>query len=423
MKKIVLLILLVAGAAGYLSFSSGGAPEYTFRTAPLESGDIVAKVTATGKLSAVTVVDVGTQVSGTIQEIYADFNDHVKKGQLIALIDPDVLAAKLQESKANLAVANASVSRARANVSDSERNLKRFKELWARNLVARSELDAAETTHAVNRASLQEAQARVLQVQAALRQAEANLAYTRILSPEDGVIISRMVNVGQTVAASLSTPTLFSIAKDLTDMQIETFVDEADIARVKEGQDVEFTVDAHRGTAFPGKVRQVRIAPGTSDNVVTYPVIISVSNPELKLKPGMTANVSIITDRRTGVLRVPMAALRFSPPPAETPSTSTATATTSPFAPSMPRRPAGGQGRTAGGGIGQGGGNAGANGALSSVWTVRDGKLDEQVRFRAGIGDGSFLEVAGSRDLKEGDLLAIAYSEKPKLSLWQRIFQ
>ena len=419
MKKIVILLLLLAGGAAWMHFSDGGAPEYTFRTAALESGNIVSKVTATGKLSAVTVVDVGTQVSGTIKEIYADFNDHVKKGQLIALIDPDVLSAKLEESKANLAVARAAVSRAKANLADSQRNLARNKELWSRNLIAKSELDAAETTHAVNRASLQEAEARVLQVQAALRQAESNLGYTRILSPEDGVIISRLVNVGQTVAASLSTPTLFSIAKDLTDMQIETSVDEADIARVKEGQEVEFTVDAHRGTVFPGKVKQVRIAPGTTDNVVTYPVIISVANPELKLKPGMTANVSVITDRRTGVLRVPMAALRFSPPPTDTPAAA-ATATTSPFAPSMPRRPGGGGGAGAGGGQG---GNAGTNGTLSSVWTVQDGKLGEQVRFRAGIGDGSFIEVAGSKDLKEGALLAIAYSEKPKVSLWKRIFQ
>ncbi len=419
MKKIVVLLLLLAGGAALMHFSDGGAPEYTFRTAALESGNIVSKVTATGKLSAVTVVDVGTQVSGTIKEIYADFNDHVKKGQLIALIDPDVLSAKLEESKANLAVARAAVSRAKANLADSQRNLARNKELWSRNLIAKSELDAAETTHAVNRASLREAEARVLQVQAALRQAESNLGYTRILSPEDGVIISRLVNVGQTVAASLSTPTLFSIAKDLTDMQIETSVDEADIARVKEGQEVEFTVDAHRGTVFPGKVKQVRIAPGTTDNVVTYPVIISVANPELKLKPGMTANVSVITDRRTGVLRVPMAALRFSPPPTDAP-VAAATATSSPFAPSMPRRPGGGGGAGVGGGQG---GNAGTNGTLSSVWTVQDGKLGEQVRFRAGIGDGSFIEVAGSKDLKEGDLLAIAYSEKPKVSLWKRIFQ
>ena len=416
MKKIIVLLLLLAGGAGYFFLSDGGATEYTFRTAALESGNIVAKVTATGKLSAVTVVEVGTQVSGTVKEIYADFNDHVKKGQLIALIDPDVLSAKLEESKANLTVARASVARAKANLADSQRNLKRNKELWSRNLIAKSELEAAETTHALNRASLQEAEARVLQVQAALRQSESNLGYTRILSPEDGVIISRLVNVGQTVAASLSTPTLFSIAKDLTDMQIETSVDEADIARVKEGQEVEFTVDAYRGTVFPGTVRQVRIAPGTTDNVVTYPVIISVANPELKLKPGMTANVSIITDRRTGVLRVPMAALRFTPPPTDEPAPA-ATATSSPFAPSMPRRPRGG-----GTGGGQGG-NGGTNGAFSSVWTVTDGKLDGQVQFRAGIGDGSFIEVAGSKELKEGDLLAIAYSEKPKLSLWKRIFQ
>ena len=414
MKKIAIALLLLTGAAAWAHFSNGGA-EYIFRTTELDSGNIVAKVAATGKLSAVTIVEVGTQVSGTIKEIYADFNDHVKKGQLIALVDPDVLAAKLEESKANLAVAKAAVARAKANIADSRRNLERNKELWSRNLIAKSELDAAETTHAVNEANLQEVEARVLQVQASLRQAEANLGYTRILSPEDGVIISRMVNVGQTVAASLSTPTLFSIAKDLTDMQIETSVDEADIARVQENQEVEFTVDAHRGTVFRGRVKQVRIAPGTTDNVVTYHVIISVANPDLKLKPGMTANVSVITDRRSGVLRVPLAALRFTPPPTDEPA-APATATSSPFAPSMP-------GRRGGRGSGNGGGNAGTNGALSTVWIVRDGKLGEQATFHAGIGDGSFIEVVGAKDLKEGDLLATSYSEVTKPSLWQRLFQ
>ncbi|NLB83423.1 MAG: efflux RND transporter periplasmic adaptor subunit, partial [Synergistaceae bacterium] len=287
-------------------------------------------------------------------------------------------------------------------------------ELWNRKLIAKSELDAAETTHLTTRAGLQETQARVQQVQAALRQAETNLGYTRIISPEDGVIISREVNVGQTVAASLSTPTLFTIAKDLSDMQIETSVDEADISRVKEGQAVEFTVDAYSGTTFEGKVKQVRISPSTSDNVVTYPVIISVANPDLKLKPGMTANVSIITDRKTGVLKVPLAALRFSPPPIEE-GKSPATGTSSPFTPSMPRRPRSGSG---GGG---GNGNAGKSGTASAVWTVKDGELGEKVQFRGGISDGSFVEVVSSPALKAEDLLAVSYSEKPKESLWKKI--
>lgn len=421
MKKVFVLLLFIVAGFAYLRFSHTAGPQYIFRTAPLESGNITSSVTATGKLGAVTVVEVGTQVSGTLKEIYADFNQHVKKGELIALIDPDVLMAKLEEAKANLAVARASVARAQANVADSDRNLRRNRELWNRQLIAKSELDAAETTHLANRASLQEAQARVLQVQASLRQAETNLDYTRIVSPEDGVIISREVNVGQTVAASLSAPTLFSIAKDLSDMQIETSVDEADIARVKEGQEVEFTVDAYSGTTFTGKVRQVRISPATSDNVVTYPVIISVANPDLKLKPGMTANVSIITERRTGVLRVPMAALRFSPPPEDAAPRAVATAS-SPFSPTMPRRGPGG-GAGGGAGAGHGNGNAGRTGTVSTIWTIRDGVLGERIQFRAGISDGSFVEVIGSRDLKEGDLLAVSYSEKPKESLWEKIFK
>jgi HlyD family secretion protein len=303
-------------------------------------------------------------------------------------------------------------------MAESDRNLKRYKELWNRQLIAKSELDAVETTRLTNRASVQEAQARVLQVQASVRQAETNLEYTKIISPEDGVIISREVNVGQTVAASLSTPTLFSIAKDLTDMQIETSVDEADIARVNEGQDVEFTVDAYTGSTFRGKVRQVRISPATSENVVTYPVIISVANPDLKLKPGMTANVSIITDRREGVLKVPMAALRFSPPPEESAANKTAAATSSPFTPTMPRRGMGSRNQS-----GQGNGNAGRTGTVSTIWTVRDGVLGEKIQFRAGISDGSFVEVIASQELKEGDILAVSYSEPPKESLWEKIFK
>lgn len=416
MKKTLALVAVIIAGFAYLRFSHDPGPEYIFRTAVLGSGDITSAVTATGKLGAVTVVEVGTQVSGTIKEIFADYNQQVKKGELVALIDPDVLLAKLEETRASLAVAKASVARARANAADSERNLTRHRELWKRQLIARSELDAAETAHMANRAGVQEAEARVLQVQASLRQAETNLEYTRIVSPEDGVIISREVNVGQTVAASLSAPTLFTIAKDLADMQIETSVDEADIARVKEGQPVEFTVDAYGGTVFSGTVRQVRISPATSDNVVTYPVIISVANPDLRLKPGMTANVSIITDRRKGVLKVPMAALRFSPPETEAPRA--AAATSSPFSPSMPRR-GGGAGQRPG----QGNGNAGAAGTVSSVWTVINGELGQNARFRAGISDGSFIEAIASPELKEGDLLAVSYSEKPKESLWEKIFK
>ncbi len=418
MRKVLVLIAMIIAGFAYLRFSHNGGPEYVFRTVPLESGDITSSVTATGKLGAVTVVEVGTQVSGTIQEIYADFNQQVKKGELVALIDPDVLEAKLEETRANLAVARASVARAKANAADSERNLIRHRELWKRQLIAKSELDAAETSHMANRAGLQEAEARILQVQASLRQAETNLEYTKIISPEDGVIISREVNVGQTVAASLSAPTLFTIAKDLADMQIETSVDEADIASVQEGQKVEFTVDAYGGTTFSGTVRQVRISPATSDNVVTYPVIISVANPDLKLKPGMTANVSIITDRRRDVLKIPMAALRFSPPEDNAPQAAAATATSSPFSPSIPRRGSG-----LGQGAGQNNGKAGAAGTASAVWTVVDGALGEKAQFRAGISDGSFVEAIASPKLKEGDLLAVSYSEKPKESLWEKIFK
>ena len=417
MKKwiFILLAVLLAAGGGYFYFSGSDAPQYTFRTVPLERGDIVATVTATGKLGAVTVVDVGTQVSGTIREIYADFNDRVKKGQLIALIDPSVLEARLQEAEANLSMARASLSRARASVMESSRNLKRYQELWDRQFIAKSELDLARTTSLTDQATVREAEARVRQVEAALRQARTNLGYTKIISPEDGVVISREVNVGQTVAASLSTPTLFSIAKDLSDMQIETSVDEADISRVKEGQEVEFTVDAYSGTTFYGRVKQVRIAPNVIDNVVTYPVIISAANPELKLKPGMTANVSIITARPAGILKVPMGALRFTPPPvAAAPGAEPKKNGSSPLVP-VRRRSTGAKVP------GQEKDNAVREGTLSTVWVVEDDVLKEKVSFWAGAGDGTSVEALPPTELREGDLVAVSYSEKPKQSFWSRI--
>lgn len=289
--RIAILLALVA-----VSCKGNG---IQYRTEQITRGEIEETVTATGTVTPVTTVLVGTQVSGTIKSISVDFNSPVKKGQVIAQIDPEMFEAQVAQARANEAKAD-------AQARDAERTLARNRELYTRNLIARSELDAAETNFESSRAQLDQARA-------ALRVAETNLRYTRILSPVDGIVISRAIDVGQTVAASFQTPTLFTIAQDLTKMQINAGVDEADIGKVAVGQRVEFTVDAFPDQPFEGGVWQVRNAPTTVQNVVTYDVVVKVTNKDLRLKPGMTANVSIITAKSEKALRIPNAALRFRP--------------------------------------------------------------------------------------------------------------
>ena len=315
LKKLLILVLIAtAGFFVYRYFFYKRPTVYGLTTSQVTRGDIVSTVTATGELNAISVVEIGTQVSGTIQEIYVDFNSPVKAGQLIALIDPSVLKLTLSESEATLAVYQAGVQSAQASLEDSERKFARNKELYSRKLIARSEVDTSETDVALKRAALKEARSRVVQGKAAVERARTNLNYTKITSPVTGVVIDKKVDAGQTVAASYQTPTLFKIAEDLTMMQIETKVDEADIGSVAEGQNVTFRVDAFPDETFAGKVVQVRLSPSTSDSVVTYTVIIHVDNSGLKLKPGMTANVLIETNKVSDVLRIPVAALRFTPP-------------------------------------------------------------------------------------------------------------
>jgi HlyD family secretion protein len=332
--------------------------EYRFAAASL--GDLEETVTATGTVNPVTTVLVGTQVSGTIKSLFVDFNSPVKKGQVIAQIDPETFEAQVAQARAN-------VMRAEAQMRDAERTLTRSRQLAERNLIAKSELDTAETNFAGNAASLE-------QTKAALRAAETNLRYTKIISPVDGIVISRNVDVGQTVAASFQTPTLFTIAQDLTRMQINTSVDEADIGKVKKGLDVEFTVDAYPDEPFEGSVEQVRNAPTTVQNVVTYDVVVKVNNPGMKLKPGMTANVSIVTARKTGVLLVPNSALRFRP------------------------------GDQAKGGPQQKG---------QAVWVLESGK-PRRVPVVTGISNGSLIELV-SGELKEGQQVIVeAVKKKPE---------
>ena len=283
-KLIILAIIAAAGYYGYLFFFHKEPTVYGLTTSPITRGNITSTVTATGELNALNVVTVGTQVSGTIKELFVDFNSEVTKGQILAQIDPANAQQTLRQQEATLAGYEAAMQRAQASLKDEERQLARNRELFQRKLIARSTVDTSETNVAMKRASLNEARARVVNGRAAVEKAKTDLSYTRITSPVDGIIIDRQVDVGQTVAASYQTPTLFKVARDLTRMQIETKVDEADIGAVKEGQNVTFRVDAFPEDTFEGKVVQVRIAPTKSDSVVTYTVIIHVDNSEFKLK-------------------------------------------------------------------------------------------------------------------------------------------
>ncbi len=378
-KKLAVIaaaLAVIVFAVFFLLRKNGARPEY--RTEPVTRGDIEQAVTATGTVNAVTTVQVGTQVSGTIKTLYVDFNSRVKKGQMIAQIDPSTFESQVQQAQANLLSAQANLEKAGAALVDAKRTFDRNKELFAKNLIPRSDLDTAETNYQTDKAQVEVSKAQVEQAKASLAYARQNLAYTRIISPVDGIVISRNVDVGQTVAASFQTPTLFTIAQDLTKMQIDTNVAESDIGVVKVGQKVDFTVDAYPDTTFEGKVWQIRQAPITVQNVVTYDVVIQVSNKDFKLMPGMTANVSIIIQTRSDVLRITNAALRFR----------------------MSERPAAAGGAAAAAGEKRG----------PSVWILESGK-PKRVVVDPGISDGTYTEVV-SGDLKEGQQLIVESLKK-----------
>ena len=347
----------------------GDTPSY--RTEPVSRGDIQQTVTATGTVNAVTTVLVGTQVSGTIKNLYVDFNSRVTKGQLIALIDPEMLEAQAAQARAT-------VGKSEAAFRDADRTLKRNRELFAKNLIPRSDLDTAETNFDSTKATLE-------QSNAALKVSETNLRYTRILSPVDGIVISRNVDIGQTVAASFQTPTLFTIAQDLTKMQINTNIAESDIGVVKVEQAVEFTVDAYPDTTFKGTVWQKRQAPITVQNVVSYDVVIKVDNRDLLLMPGMTANVSLIITTRRNALRITNAALRFrfSERPAGAASAPPAAVKTKAGPPDK-KGP--------------------------SVWVLENGKPG-RVSITPGVSDGNYTEIV-SGDLKEGQAVIVESLKK-----------
>ena len=391
---IVAGVVILGLGIWYIRRNHEDAPQY--ETVAIRRGDLMQVVTATGALNPVTNVTVGCQVSGRISKLYVDYNSAVKEDQLIAEIDPRTYQAQVDQATADLA-------NAKANLELQQVEAQRSSDLFTNKLISGSDFDTAT-------ASLHEAEAMVQIKEAALSNAQANLSYCKIYSPVNGVVISRNVDVGQTVAASLQSPTLFQIANSLTEMQIDANVDEADIGGVKEGQNVDFTVDAYPNQTFHGAVTQVRNAPTTLNNVVTYDTVIGVANPDLKLKPGMTATVSIIISDRRDVLEIPNSVLRFQP---EQTGSGNALAG-APMAQSSSRtnrlggpRPGGPRPDGYGRGHGRNGENHGEQPVVHIVYMqAKDAQGDtrlEPVQIKTGITDNINTEVLSG--LKEGDLV------------------
>jgi HlyD family secretion protein len=395
---IVACVVVVAGVFGLWRFRQAKTSgEVRYDTAQVDRGRIVAKVTASGTLSAIVTVQVGSQVSGRVAALYADWNSQVKKGELVAKIDPQLFQATVQQARANLVAAQGNLAKVKAQAVDAERQYKRNVILSERKLIAQADLDTSQSTFDADKAAVDAAAGAVEQAKAQLSSAEVNLAYTDIISPTDGTVISRNVDVGQTVAASLQAPTLFLIAEDLRKMQVDTSVAEADIGKLRTGMKASFSVDAYPNERFTGTVRQVRNAPQTVQNVVTYDAVIDVANPDLKLKPGMTANCTFIWAERDDALRIPNAVMRFRPP-AEL------------LALLNPGAGTGQRGQGANAEAAQGGGVArkgpmtgGTDPSRRTVWVLRSGK-PQPVVIRTGVSDGSLTEVVEG-DLSQGDLV------------------
>ncbi len=307
-----MLLALVAAVTIRVVRSQAPAP-ISYQTTTVDRGPIAAKVAANGTLSALVTVQVGSQVSGRIDKLYADFNSPVKKGQVVARIEPYLFEAAVAQAKANYTSAQANLDKAIAQRIDADRQWTRAQELFKEGILSKADRDTAESTAGVGTAPVAAARALIAQAKAALDQAQQNLDYTTIISPIDGVVISRNVDVGQTVAATFQAPTLFTIAQDLVHMQVDTNVAEGDVGKIKTGMNVTFTVDAYPSREFLGVVRQVRDNPQTVQNVVTYDAVIDVDNSEHLLKPGMTANVVFVYATRDEALRVANAALRVHP--------------------------------------------------------------------------------------------------------------
>ncbi len=322
MKKIILLLVIIICLAGVLFYwtrNDSEGPGYTFLTTPVERGNLKVEINSTGTVKPVVEVLVGSQVSGYIKELYADFESQVTKGQLIALIDPDTFKAKVEQARADLLAAKANLAKAEVTLIDEKRTLKRKEGLIGRDSISQSDYDTQQTKTEAAAAQVEVERARIAQAEARLHEAELQLKYAHIEAPVTGVVTSRNMDVGQTVTAGFQTPVLFKIAEDLTRMQVYTNVDEADIGRIKVGQSALFTVPAFPDKFFSASVTQIRNEPKIEQNVVTYNVILDVDNDELLLRPGMTTNVQILVAEITDTLMLPDAALMFTPPEAAFP--------------------------------------------------------------------------------------------------------
>jgi HlyD family secretion protein len=397
---VLIAVILLAGLAGVGFWSLGdGAKESPYVTAAISKGNITQVVSSTGTLQAVVTVQVGSQVSGTIDKLYADFNTKVKARQTVAQLNQDKFKAAVDQARANLLAAQSNLAKAKVSVEDTQRTLGRNKELRKRELVAQSDLDAAQTAYDAAVAQVEVNRAQVAQAQAALNQSMVDLNNTIIRSPVDGIVISRNVDVGQTVAASLQAPTLFTIANDLSKMEVHTSVDEADIGNVSEGQEVTFTVDAYPTKRFRGKVSQVRNAPTTVQNVVTYNSIVGIDNKELLLKPGMTANVEFLVSQKRDVLRIPNMATRFKPPSQK--------ADAEELLRQESRRTGGGRRRSGATASGSKSGEQ-REGRWVKVYVLRN-QEPSQIELRLGITDGSNTEVLEG-DIHENDRVIVALS-------------
>jgi HlyD family secretion protein len=400
-KRIFALVaaILVLAGTGYGFWRWGSRPkESAYVTMPVQRGNVTQVVSSTGTLQAVITVLVGSQISGTIDKLFADFNTKVKAGEVVAQLNQDKFKAAVDQARANLLAAESNLAKAKVSVVDAQRTLERNRELRKRDLMPQSELDAAQTAYDAALAQVEVNKAQSAQAQAGLNQATVDLNNTVIRSPVDGIVISRNVDVGQTVAASLQAPTLFTIANDLAKMEVHTNVDEADVGNVTEGQEVSFTVDAFPARRFKGRVHQVRNAPTVVQNVVTYDAVVRIDNKEQLLKPGMTANVQFLVNRKEDVLTIPNMAMRFKPPDQKDEAQELLRREQTRAAPTVGARKTS---RSPGGG----GGGGARGGRRITLYVLSAGKA-EPVEVQLGITDGSKTEVRDG-ELKENDLVII----------------
>jgi HlyD family secretion protein len=389
------------GGAGWWQLSdSPKEPPYV--TTPVQTASITQVVSSTGTLQAVVTVQVGSQVSGTIEKLFADFNTKVKAGQIVAQLNQDKFRAAEDQARANLLAAQSNIEKSKVGVADTLRTLERNRQLRTKDLMAQSDLDAAQAAYDAAVAQVEVNRAQAAQAQASLKQATVDLNNTVIRSPVDGLVISRNVDVGQTVAASLQAPTLFTIANDLARMEVHTNVDEADVGNVREAQEVTFTVDAFPSRRFRGRVHQVRNAPIVVQNVVTYVAVVRIDNKELLLKPGMTANVQFLVSRKEDVLTIPNMAMRFKPPEEKEEAQELLRREQSRTAPKVGER------RTSRQSAAGGSGAAGGGTRRARIYLLRDDKA-QPVEIQLGITDGSRTEVR-SGDVKENDPVIIGMS-------------